>query len=903
MRNLTHIAFLFILISASACIRENLPERQVVPEGAPVTLTIGFGATTPTEVHVGTKAEAAAADETRVHDLYVLIFDSNGTRKYGRYFNYEHKWDNMDPLNSTDNENEGWYVRNKTIDGTVDPVTGQAVEKTVGAVKIATTALSNCTLVLLANISNALISLGDADPLDALNAVASLSALRDLPVRLEQNVVERNNLFLMAGECPGLDMTSMRWDTSPAADGFGDDYRVTLSPLDAKVKFRIKGNPGNISELVTHKWTVHNVPSSCYLFPTNPDTGRTGYSVPSGDGNFHFDVGPVYFDGEDGEWSTFTFYMLESCLSPSVEIPDPTAPASYYLREKQIKNAAPGIDGYTENGDWQYAPADAPYVTFSASMTLTPNGIAGLTDWGAETLPIGVTGEMSYTVHLGDFTGDDANNYDTERGHFYTYDITLNNATNLYAEVHSFDTGGSELENQPGQEGALLLYSSAVVNCDAHYEYRMIEFSYNEGLANRLRTDPDYHILSWNVRTPFTGNGIPDWDRTNHRYAADSTKVDFLWVKFAVNLLEDTTRTPKTSPYSDKRIPYPGKTAYDYSWYPGKEGDVPKLFDVNQLINYIYYQYALKLAHDADPSKPADIFDSAGRIRVTAFVDEYYYEYEPLTGSFNPDLWRKFVNAEPREMHILSNVLSSRDQQSSLINASHSIIQRSIQSIYNIDAPDLSSVWGVEHTDEIRETEDESAIPWSGWDWGVANNPAINSNVRNEENGRLNSVALWGLFPAPDDDHDEWTDFLNYAVVNSVPELNDTHRKMAYSCLTRNRDNNGDGKIDHEEVRWYMASINQLKGMWIGNGSLSTTARIYQPFGGTGASTSSRAPARTTAVSPGTSSPKKVLQPPFMVTAGAEAMSACANRCVVCATWAPTPSGVWHSTSPAHLTT
>lgn len=847
------ISTLLLLLLAVSCIKENFPTRFRVAEGTPVTLTIGFGAEEPVDVQVSTKADVSRADESRVHDLYVLIFDTSqeggGARRYGRYFSYQHKWDTKDPLNSQENENEGWYVENKTLDGVLP-----AVEQTVGAVKIATTALSECTLVLLANVSNTLISLGGQEPLDALNSVANYDALKALPVRLEQDVVVRNDLFLMLGEYPGLDMTSMTWDkTSGIATGdFGTDYRVTLSPIDAKVKFRIKANTTNIKELTPHKWSVSNIPSSCYLYERNT------YAFPTGGDHYYFDTEPIYFDGEEtdanGTWQTFTFYMLESCLTGN-------STPNYSARELQTKHAATVsyeddqqqtqyiyyVSNGTENDkEWVYAPARAPYVTFSVSMTYEDAGIADLAQWNPQTnpQPVGVTGEMSYTVHLGEFSQNGADDYNTKRGHFYTYDITINNAANLYAEVKSFvpsnpNEHGSE--GQPGQEGSLLLNSGGVVNCDAHYEYRSIEFAYNSVLAGQLAADEDYHVFSWYARTPFTKEGTPEWDSNLHRYVVDSTDVDYLWVKFAINDVVDgdgnIVADPKSGTYSQKRIPYPGKDAYDYTWYPGKAGAVPELMDINQLINYIYYQYKLKKAYDLDSSNPPDIFDNTQgtpMIRATAFVDEYYYEWDPFTGQVDPNLWRKFVNADPREMHILSDVVSSRDQKSNLINSSHSIIQRSIQTIYNVDSPELSSIWGAEHKDEIRETLPDGEHDWTGWPWGFGNGyPVITNYATSYDNGRLNSAALWGIYPSPDGDHDQWTDFLKYDVINSIPELkDDDHRKMAYSCLTRNRDNDGDGTIDPEEIRWYMASINQLKGMWVGNESLSTTARVYQPWKG-----------------------------------------------------------------------
>ena len=871
------IMVLLLVLLAVSCVRENFRTCSHVEEGTPVTLTIGFGAEAPVDVHVQTKAGASRADESRVHDLYVLIFDSNGVRRYGRYFSYQHRWSTPNQLYSSENENEGWYVENKTLDG-VEPI----VEQTIGAVKIATAALSSCTLVVLANVSNTLVSMGGDEPLEALNSVSNYAALKQLPVRLEQDVVARNDLFLMLGEYPNLDMTNMVWGEEGQNNkpSYSSTYRVHLKPLDAKIKFRIKANTANIKELTPHKWSVSKLPSSCYLYEKDP---YTSYTFPSGSDHYHFDTDPFYFDGEEtdanGTWQTFTFYMLESCLSPSQanggsSIPNAAQAASYYLREKQTKHADPltytddqnqsHTINYVTNGtegdmEWVYAPADAPFVTFSVSMTYLEDednhsGINGLATWDANNpRPVGVTGEMSYTVHLGDFTTYGANDYNTRRGHFYTYDITINNASNLYAEVKSFDPDDPDepgLEAQPGQEGSLLLNSGGVVNCDAHYEYRSIEFVFNSTLAGQLAQDQDYHVFSWYVRTPFTKEGTPEWVSTEedayhntvqvHRYVADSTKIDFLWVKFAINDLVSGS-DPKTSDYSTHRVPYPGKAEYNYDWYPGLDvdgdgqvdDDVPRLMDINQLINYIYYQYRRRAAHIANASNPVDIFDQNDHIRATAFVDEYYYEWDPFNGQVDQNLWRKFVNADPREMHILSDVQPSRDQKSNIISSSHSIIQRSIQTIYNIDSPELNSIWGAEHKDEIRETEDESQNAWTGWPWGVANDATINANVKSIDNGRINSAALWGIYPSADADHDEWTDFLKYDVNNSIPELKDAdHRKMAYSCLTRNRDNDGDGVIDPEEIRWYMASINQLKGMWVGNESLSTTARVYQPWKG-----------------------------------------------------------------------
>ena len=47
--------------------------------------------------------------------------------------------------------------------------------------------------------------------------------------------------------------------------------------------------------------------------------------------------------------------------------------------------------------------------------------------------------------------------------------------------------------------------------------------------------------------------------------------------------------------------------------------------------------------------------------------------------------------------------------------------------------------------------------------------------------------------------------------------------------MSRNRDENGDGKIDADEVKWYLATVDQYKGLWIGEEQLPTGAKLFLP--------------------------------------------------------------------------
>lgn len=799
------------LLATSSCFKEEaiFKEGYVLPEGTPVVLTLGFGANDLADIQIGTKAEVTRADEARIHDLYVLIFNGDGKKIYGRYFTYEHQYSALSGAGGLlSQDNEGWYVDNLLRTDT-DPE-----KKTRGVVKISTTSESDCKLIFLANISNTIMSIKDPDDSEEQEYSAldwltrenlSLDDFGKANVTLEQNVVNRSNLFLMMGTLDNINTGAMAWDkTNGSSTGnYGTDYKVNLTPLDAKVKFRIRYDETNISSITPRYWQVCNVPDRCMLAESD--------KKPSEIGTYFFQTEEAYFEGTETEgtttWQVFTFYMLEN--KPLKK----KAASGFYDRDKLEKES----DGSNKD-TWEYAPDDGTYVKFDVVMNLTQTGAQELLgDQNANQAFL--TSDASFTIHLGDFTssesgaGHDYDNYKIERGNSYVYNITIKNSRSIYVEV----VNDSEVE--PGQEGSLLIATDDIINCDAHYEYHNMAFEYNPTLNVERK-------LSWYIKTPFTrpDQGSPKYNTVTKQFeipkdADGHPLIDYLWVKFGLNRKEGGL-------YTTSRFAYPGDDAYNPNWNPtdcdDDPNDVPALIDINQLINFLYHQNERKLNDNSN------LFDDAGEIHFTAFVDEYYYEVHPLTGELDPDLWREFINAKPRELHILSKAQYSNDGQSNVVTTSQSIIQNSIQTFYNTYSPDLTSVWGTEHIDEMRNRGEADATgvnkSWSWWHGNWKPSGIIND----EENGRINTANIWGLSDAP-----TWNSFLNYEVDNDTPELKKNFQYMAYSCLSRNRDNNGNGIIDPEEVRWYTAAINQLVGMWVGNESLSQTARLYQPVDAT----------------------------------------------------------------------
>ena len=809
------------LAAAWSCFREEDDIRggdSLPPDGTPITLTLGFGASDLEDIEIGTKAELSRVDESRIHDLYVLIFDNNPSsatykqKIYGRYFTYEHQYSilkDTDPLTADllSQDNEGWYVDNLSRANE-----SNYSKKTRGVVKISTIAKTGCKLVLLANISNTITSIKDPNASEDEKQFGALGWLSrqnltlddfsTVNVTLEQNVVNRSNLFLMMGTMDVDNTASMAWNKVDGVvkNDYGTDYKVQLTPLDAKVKFRIRFDETNISSVTPRYWKAFKLPDRCMLDP-DPNLEK---QTPTDIGAQFFQTDECYFENTetvDGvTWQVFTFYMLES--KPGFAL----SADSYYKRDKVVKENGRNTD------NWEYAPMDGAYVKFDVILNLTEAGIQELLH-DPETHHA-LTSDAKFTVHLGDFSANNYNNYKVLRGHSYTYNITIVNSQSIYVEVMN------GAENEPGHEGSLLLTTDEIINCDAHYESHSMAFKANPALAS----EDAQNKLSWYIKTPFTkpDQGRPVFNQTTKQYEVPTENgiplIDYKWVKFGLN-------KKVGSLYTDNRFAYPGDHKYNPSWDPSKwdpdTSAVPELIDINQLVNLLFDQNKRKV------NGQSNLFDVGNDICFTAFVDEYYYEKHPLTGELDPDLWREFINKEPRELHVLSEATYSADLQSDVITSSHSVIQNSIQTFYNTYSPDLSSVWGTEHKDEMRNRGASDATtgvnkswPW----WPDGRSLPADGFINDEENGRINTATMWGMADAP-----AWDSFLDYEVENDIPELKRDYQYIAYSCLTRNRDNNGNNVIDPEELRWYTAAINQLVGLWVGNESISQSARLYQP--------------------------------------------------------------------------
>lgn len=311
-------------------------------------------------------------------------------------------------------------------------------------------------------------------------------------------------------------------------------------------------------------------------------------------------------------------------------------------------------------------------------------------------------------------------------------------------------------ENRPGAEGDVVDAEAEVRTLDAHYNCFIMGFSYN----NLVDAASDKPGLKFVVKTPFgqvTEKDIPDEDN-------NSAKQDYHWIHFSSH---------------------------------GKDNQRDKLvaYNPNELIDLFGLTKDVIARFEADGSKDRDKL-----YYYTTFIDEYYYTQAPKGESWGNDpttYWKHFANADNRYVMLVYAPKYSSDGNSSYAKARYMITQRSIQTYYSTES---EVALGMEHINETGAAK-----------WGAPNI----WNVISDANGLWNT---WKYL----ENNTSWNQHVNVNIPDTQMNTFATKKEtLALArCLSRNRDENGDGKITLDEVKWFLPTSEQLMGMYLGAQSL-----------------------------------------------------------------------------------
>ena len=528
--------------------------------------------------------------------------------------------------------------------------------------------------------------------------------------------------------------------------------QIHLRRIVSKINFSFVNGEG--VSFVPKTYSICGFPLNCTLFERYGWTNKNGViDNVSGTfpGNFAFKLDPEVntqlLDIDCSGSDSFSFYMYESAQYPKEGIQE-----IIDQRSREIHN----LDYYTNEDSYEFlnAPENAAYVVISGIYS-GPGKEAGST----------VSGNVSYTIHLGDFSTQSGSfdNFTVRRNTKYNYRVTVTGVNSIITEATAA-AGADYSSIDSGAEGDILNVNAGTTNItvDSHYETVMVKmpkFSPNK--------------FSLKVITPKV-NSIYSSTAAESKTAAESERpADVSWIKFV-------------KPTSATELPkYPGSR---------KPED---MCDIYALLKNI------------EAGAQTFYLESGDYYYTAAFVDEYFYSDIPLA---------EFVNAADREMTLASGISVSADGKSSYaVTPIFSIKQQSIKSMYNLSLTQTGyNPFGIEILEEFP------AVTWRGGSNHVDGDRGNNSDV----NGWANSKTYWNS--------SSWSDFIvdsKFGHFDNSTYLADgavvSGKEVAkYQCISRNRDEDGNGVIDVSEVKWYLPAVEQCLAIWYGYPALGGDAKL-----------------------------------------------------------------------------
>lgn len=396
--------------------------------------------------------------------------------------------------------------------------------------------------------------------------------------------------------------------------------------------------------------------------------------------------------------------------------------------------------------------------------------------------------EVTYTIHLGNFNENKLNDFNVIRNNHYIYTVTINGVEDIIVEATTTTN-----QDNPYAEGLVIEVGSGQhYSVDAHYEARVMEFTKSSIDALKGENNGPGYIL--NFATPFGKTietvNIRKIDGVGYVYDmkgeqickitelnANKSKLvdgelDYTWMKFVRNTQTNTEGINGITGVCK---------------YPGDGHS--SILNVYELLAELYDD---------------DTYGSSEEIYYTCFIDENYY----------PDRkWRDYVNKDPRTMQIANELSVSKDGKSVYARVAYSISQQSIATFYTMNS---KIAFGTEIYDEEKRY-----------------------NIRLGSSG---SIAYYENLPFVSGDTDDWSGFtstrntnvnkawygnervnnknINVEYENDVEPIQPLYYSAAKACMSRNRDTNGNEKIDADEVKWYLASIEQYHALYFAKNAL-----------------------------------------------------------------------------------
>lgn len=818
------LAVCMIMAGLSSCTVDDFFGTDNVVEGEPVNITLNFAAVPSTDVRI---TRATGSDLSELSDIVICVFHGDGS--------FEQIVTNY--------EGGGLTVNGNTVGGNGENRYSVSFESTSGEKK----------LIAVANVADgAYWENMITDLTAAYNEKKTFDEVKAIVAEMSQRLVNQagttegmqpfhiasSSQMLISGWNEGVVFGTGDAVTDYGTYGDADNkVAIKMKRAMAHITFNIAANPTNAKGTFTPtSFRVYNIPTKSHLtngIPEGTNLLTTGVADVEYVNTAFENIGTA----QGGNYS-FNFYMPENVQ----EMKNVSA-----YNDRDVWTGASGASA--ENKTWTNAPLNSTFVVISG--TYEGNATVDKT----EEHP--VTANVEYTIHLGDFSGSGSmGNFSVERNYSYTYNVKVLGVDNIVVEAKK--EGG----DQQGAEGSVYDQNSTEYsyNLDAHYEQVYLEYnlsdianslgqslsgqSLDDAIANQLiliiQSEAMDYTHEYSAEAPYTtrnkrGTLSPykiyaDAVRNGSESDAADAKAavldgagegmvptkgfDYKWIEFLPQTGTGISAYPGISSWAMEDL----SGMDNGNFYAGATGN-NSMLDVYDMI--VEMGKAIKQIYGGDtPSSSSIRITRNGNdyvARFTAFVNENYYLRHPLTGA-EVDTWSVMTNKIPREMIIAMSTQTSEDGNSSYSKIHSYISQLAMQTFYNDRVSSLNA-FGI-------ETYNETPLTLS------FGSPKSTSGLTDND-GRENQKILISASSSP-----QWSSYIRPSYngwTASVGTNRSNHKLSAYAyvedaysaCMSRNRDLNGNGQIDENEIRWFLPSLNEYIRMGIGANGISSAAQLY----------------------------------------------------------------------------
>lgn len=822
-----------LLVMAFAGCTDEIEYPDDEGAGRPVTLSVNVSLPEMTPI---SRSDMAAGLDGRVESLWIGVYNASTQQRTGMYsekrLNASPTHENMQPVKIDARTGRSYIVAVANFEGR--------------------SAHNGTEVVSLEQ------ALSDADTWEKFNNLSTMfDTDGDINADVPLNVLLMSGHYIDGTHANG-DHTQIEAVTIPATGTLPG--AIHLRRTISQVRFNVSYNPDNIEDFEVVGWTVHNVPNQSWLYEHTAGTLNAGDLRTIGTKGSYQHTPTTNVVTHNGNTYSFDWWQVENKRT-GLEPPEShNKKGDYYsYREEEFKTDA-GLNtgkykSLVGSADAADANNNATFVELRVRMSLKvkENG-QPLVDENGQPISSRVVDGV-YTVHLGYCEGSGkskAQDFNCRRNSKYTYTVTINNVNDILVEARK------EGEPTPGGEGMVSDVTEKYVELDAHYGVYNIYLSDEDlypTIANRsfdymIRcydennqpvdidsrvpssvTAADSKYINWVEirRTTDAYTLAPYKPRTGANADSDNPTMTIqeFWEKVSAGNENKDARTIKAGYYTVFFNEYVYETATDGD----EEGSTAWHDYVNKHNRTVWIRVLVDQSTDGESSYYNSKYAFSQRSIQTYYNTNAETEnalgVEHVNESYGLNLRNSFYNsidngiAQNGSLHDIIPQLDGANKDNGRFNTAMFLYgnpTRNFTSKFTwVDnALSWSSVVDTEKTQLVNAIENRQGV---NKDAVTQDSPHPVPAIREVNK----DDAKYDPYTRPND-NDTYKADERYDPDQSA---NARYIEAVTACMNRNRDLDGDGKIDANELRWYVPTANQYIRVILGRRSLNTPLMDY----------------------------------------------------------------------------